>query len=165
MVVRTEGERQPRRRGTEATLRIRAWRAKDDASRQDDVCRRAALEGLAGAVEAGREAYDRRRVLPQLIAFDIRDLDRGGAALALVIRARLERALRAERQRGRSGHWSYDLARHIGLAQALACEEALARGKTHGRRRVLTPQPERSATRRPEPAPETKSAARLTGRR
>jgi hypothetical protein len=42
------------------------------------------------------------------------------AARALV--ARLARALRAERQRGRAGHWSYDLNRHIALAQALDAE-------------------------------------------
>ncbi|WP_245559650.1 hypothetical protein [Amorphus coralli] len=36
----------------------------------------------------------------------------------------LERALRAERRRGRAGHWSYDLNRHLALKQALAAERA-----------------------------------------
>lgn len=33
--------------------------------------------------------------------------------------ARLMRALRTERQRGKAGHWTYDLNRHIALSQAL----------------------------------------------
>lgn len=41
---------------------------------------------------------------------------------------RLTRALRAERRLGIGGHWSYDLNRHIALAQQLrAAEAALAR--------------------------------------
>ncbi|PPD27253.1 MAG: hypothetical protein CTY20_13140 [Hyphomicrobium sp.] len=39
---------------------------------------------------------------------------------------RLRRALRAERQRGIAGHWTYDLSRHAQLRDALDCEEALA---------------------------------------
>ena len=35
---------------------------------------------------------------------------------------RLERALRAERNRARSGHWTYDLNRHIALRQAYLAE-------------------------------------------
>ncbi len=34
--------------------------------------------------------------------------------------ARIARALREERRRGKSGHWSYDLNRHIALAQAFS---------------------------------------------
>ena len=41
---------------------------------------------------------------------------------------KLARALRTERARGRAGHWTYDLNRHIGLLQALKAEqERLAR--------------------------------------
>jgi len=36
--------------------------------------------------------------------------------------ARLAWALRSERTRGRAGHWTDDLNRHIGLAQAYAAE-------------------------------------------
>jgi hypothetical protein len=32
-------------------------------------------------------------------------------------------ALRVERARGRAGHWTYDLNRHIGLMQALKAEQ------------------------------------------
>ncbi len=46
--------------------------------------------------------------------------------------AALERALRAERRRGRAGHWSYDMNRHTALSHALRDErarlEALRRG-------------------------------------
>jgi hypothetical protein len=45
-----------------------------------------------------------------------------------MIVARLARALRAERQRGRAGHWSYDLNRHIALAQALDAERRRLEG-------------------------------------
>lgn len=37
-----------------------------------------------------------------------------------LIAQRLARALRAERKRGRAGHWSYDLNRHLALKQAAA---------------------------------------------
>ena len=36
---------------------------------------------------------------------------------------KLARALRVERARGRAGHWTYDLNRHIGLLQALKAEQ------------------------------------------
>jgi hypothetical protein len=38
--------------------------------------------------------------------------------------ARLRRALRLERQRGLSGHWTYDLARHAQLLRAYRAEVA-----------------------------------------
>ncbi len=40
---------------------------------------------------------------------------------------RLRTALRRERARGRCGHWSYDLTRHLALAQALKRAEAASR--------------------------------------
>ena len=47
---------------------------------------------------------------------------------------RLARALRSERSRGRGGHWTYDLNRHIALSQAYAAErrdlDLLTRGGT-----------------------------------
>ena len=36
----------------------------------------------------------------------------------------MERALRAERKRGRAGHWAYDLARHAALHRAWIAERA-----------------------------------------
>ena len=37
--------------------------------------------------------------------------------------ARLARSLRDERKRGRAGHWSYDLNRHLALTQAYEAEK------------------------------------------
>ena len=87
----------------------RSGRASDAANRRD---------GAAAAI-AG---WDRRRMLPRLIPVgpeELGDESREGRA---VIVGRLMRALRGERVRGRAGHWSYSLDRHIGLVQALAAE-------------------------------------------
>ncbi|MCB1495182.1 MAG: hypothetical protein KDJ86_05300 [Bauldia sp.] len=86
---------------------------------------------------AGVEAYDRERHLPRLAPVTPNQLaDRSPEGQRRIV-ARLARALRAERNRGRAGHWTYDLNRHIGLRQALAAErrrlaDLLAvRPKTH----------------------------------
>jgi hypothetical protein len=95
--------------------------------------RRKAKRALAGAVKAGALAYDRGRDLPGLIRFDpLADpLD----TATETILARLERALRAERTRARSGHWTYDLNRHIALRQAYVAEkEKLAKLRRAGSR-------------------------------
>jgi hypothetical protein len=81
--------------------------------------------GAARAIEesmrAGAAAYDRLRDLPRLARIDpgeaIDSLD-----VAERIVARLAAALRAERNRARSGHWTYDLNRHIALRQAYLAE-------------------------------------------
>lgn len=44
--------------------------------------------------------------------------DRSPQAGIRIIKA-LERALRTERRRGKSGHWCYDLNRHLALSRAL----------------------------------------------
>lgn len=93
--------------------------------------------GAGAAVRAGLEAYVRDRLLPRLVAIDPQMLaDRTRRGRAAVIAA-LERALAGERRRGRAGHWSYRLDRHIGLAQALAAErraliEACSRRRSEG---------------------------------
>ena len=74
------------------------------------------------AGRAGLGAYERKRVLPRLIPVTQAELAGDGAEAARGIVARLERALRAERRRGRAGHWTYDLNRHIALSQALGAE-------------------------------------------
>ena len=73
-------------------------------------------------VAAGVEDYDRERHLPRLIAMMPSELADFSPAARRVLVARLARALRSERTRGRAGHWTYDLNRHIGLAQAYAAE-------------------------------------------
>lgn len=73
-------------------------------------------------IEAGAGRYDRNRDLPALIPLDPTVLSDDSAETCRMILARLARALRAERNRGRAGHWTYDLNRHIGLSQAYIAE-------------------------------------------
>jgi hypothetical protein len=42
---------------------------------------------------------------------------------------KLRRALRAERRRATSGHWSYDLHRHLALVSAYKAELARLKGE------------------------------------
>jgi hypothetical protein len=68
--------------------------------------------------------YDRTRDLPRLLPLwpDETTINTRAAQTALV--ARLRRALRAERQRGIAGHWTYNLARHADLLRAYRAELA-----------------------------------------
>ncbi len=71
---------------------------------------------------AQRAATLRKRTLRRLTGLEPEEGEAGRKALV----ARLARALRGERQRGKAGHWSYDLNRHIALSQAYRAEcEAL----------------------------------------
>jgi hypothetical protein len=85
---------------------------------------RAAAAALAGALRAGASAYDRSRMLPRLVPATPAEIaDRSPAGIRRMLRL-LARALRGERRRGRAGHWTYDLNRHIGLRQAYKAELA-----------------------------------------
>jgi len=85
---------------------------------------RAARASVDATAIAGMEAYDRARHLPRLLPIGPDELaDEGIVARGRIV-ARLARALRAERNRGRAGHWTYDLNRHIALRQAYAAERA-----------------------------------------
>lgn len=77
----------------------------------------------------GRQAYERRRDLPRLIAVWPHELDAGNNDMCHVIVRKLRAALRAERQRGLAGHWTYDVTRHAQLALAYRTETALLHGK------------------------------------
>lgn len=79
-------------------------------------------DGGLEVVRAGMASWVRERMLPRLVPIgpeEIDDLSREGR---LAVIRRLIGALRGERARGRSGHWSYSLDRHIGLLQAVAAE-------------------------------------------
>jgi Family of unknown function (DUF6477) len=76
---------------------------------------------------AGAEAYLRSRDLPRLIALWPHELDDQTPEGGLHVLAKLRRALRAERRRALSGHWSYDLNRHLGLLSAYKGELARLR--------------------------------------
>jgi hypothetical protein len=80
---------------------------------------RAAIEK---SVRAGARAYERKRDLPGLIRIDPAADGAESVADTEAIVALLQRALRGERNRARSGHWTYDLNRHIALHQAYLAE-------------------------------------------
>jgi len=83
---------------------------------------------IGRAARAGAGLYDREARLPMLIALDPALVADASPATTRLILSRLRRALRAERNRARSGHWSYDLNRHIALAQAYRAERERAEG-------------------------------------
>lgn len=92
-----------------------------DVPTRTDLAGRA-TRTLATVVAAGMRDWDREAMLPRLIPVgptEIADVGRGGR---LAILRRLAGALRGERVRGRAGHWSYSLDRHIALVQAIAAE-------------------------------------------
>jgi hypothetical protein len=84
-------------------LRIRAWHA------------------VRATVAEGAGRY-RRAHLNRLLPIGPDELAQEGPEATRAIIARLEQALRSER--ARCGHWTYDLNRHIGLAQACKAERA-----------------------------------------
>ena len=88
--------------------------------------------------EAGAEVYLRPRDLPKLIALWPHELGDHSLEGCRRVIAKLRRALKAERRRALSGHWSYDLNRHVGLLSAykgeLACFSRLERQPNRTRR-------------------------------
>jgi hypothetical protein len=84
-----------------------------------------AADSIDAIVQRGAEAYDRFRHLPRVLPVDGAELADPSPAGRRSTVARLARALRAERNRGRAGHWTYDLNRHIALAQAYQAERRL----------------------------------------
>jgi hypothetical protein len=93
---------------------------------------RAAAGALDAVVAGGAAAYERSRVLPRLLPLALARLPVHEPALTAAILIRLARGLRSERRLGRAGHWTYDVNRHIALAQAFRAErhtlERLVRG-------------------------------------
>jgi hypothetical protein len=67
-------------------------------------------------------AYNRAQDLPRLLPMwpkEVQDSSLDGRERVI---ATLKRALKAERQRGLAGHWTYDLARHAQLLSAYRTE-------------------------------------------
>ncbi|MCH9764624.1 MAG: hypothetical protein K0U34_01340 [Alphaproteobacteria bacterium] len=71
--------------------------------------------------------YDRLRDLPALIPLWPRELRDTSQSGHLKLLSKLRQALRHERQRGLSGHWSYNVARHKALLDAYRYETQQAR--------------------------------------
>lgn len=80
---------------------------------------------FARMADAGSRCYLRERDLPKLIALWPREVEDRTLPGSLLIVGKLRRALRAERNRARRGHWSYDLNRHLALLSAYRAERAL----------------------------------------
>ena len=86
-----------------------------------------ARRAVAAAIRAGAVEYRRGSILPRLVPVAPAEVADDSPAGTRHILALLARALRSERRRGRAGHWSYDLNRHIGLRQAMLAETARLR--------------------------------------
>lgn len=76
------------------------------------------------------ERYRREIALPRLIPVGPAEVSDCSIAGRTAIVQRLMRSLRGERVRGRAGHWSYDLNRHVGLVEALKHERQALRQLT-----------------------------------
>ncbi|AHB50264.1 hypothetical protein W911_12615 [Hyphomicrobium nitrativorans NL23] len=75
-------------------------------------------------VDTQRSVEERADELARLVPLwpsEIADTSRAGRTRIV---AKLYRALKAERQRGVGGHWTYDLARHAALLAAWRRERA-----------------------------------------
>ncbi len=69
-----------------------------------------------------RKFYNRGRDLPRLIRLWPDEVASREPAMLMSIVRKLHAALRAERQHGLAGHWTYDLARHSQLLAAYRAE-------------------------------------------
>ena len=95
------------------------------------------------SIAASAAVYDRARDLPRLLPLWPQEIEDWTNAGRLHLLAKLRRALRAERRRARSGHWTYDLNRHLGLLSAY-------KGELANRTRPVA-QPSGTAPPKPEP--------------
>ena len=102
-----------------------------------------AAASIAAATAAGVEAYVRQRHLPRVLPVGPDEIADESIAGRRRIVTRLARALRAERNRGRGGHWTYDLNRHIALRQAYQAErrwlDCQTRGAVHAKPPEVAP--------------------------
>ena len=87
------------------------------------------------------ERYDRRRDLPKLLPLLTVDLDTNSIDAHRQLLALVKRALRAERQRSRERHWTYDPARHAALARAARIENAALRRRCEQAEQRTKPRP------------------------
>ncbi len=85
------------------------------------IMQQRAAESLARQINVGSELYEKRKHLRRLLPLAPEDFADESRQTTRAILLHLARALRAER--GRAGHWTYDLNRHIALAQAYKAEK------------------------------------------
>lgn len=94
----------------------------------------ATRKAVHDSILAGTRHYRRERDLPRLLPLSGIH-GSSGSDHRDIVKALLQK-LRVERQRGRAGHWSYDLNRHIALWQAFMAEHR----SLHQRRQTYTPE-------------------------
>jgi hypothetical protein len=82
-----------------------------------------AYRPVDGTIADGSRTYERSRMLVRLLPVGPDEIAGSEPETTRRIVLKLARALRVERARGRAGHWTYDLNRHIGLMQALKAEQ------------------------------------------
>jgi hypothetical protein len=75
-----------------------------------------------------RLQQDRHTTLAKVLALWPREIEDESLSGRQKILAKLRQALRAERRRGLSGHWTYDLARHVELLRVYREELAAVAG-------------------------------------
>ena len=85
--------------------------------------RSTAYRAADAVIADGKRAYDRSRMLPRVLPLGPEDIFGPEPETTRRILLKLASALRTERARGRAGHWTYDLNRHMGLLQALKAEQ------------------------------------------
>jgi hypothetical protein len=101
--------------------------------------RPSSAEAVFGSMaKAGARDYRRWQDLPKLLALWPEELRDESADGARAILEKLHSALRAERRRAVSNHWSYDLNRHLALLSAYRAERIRLRRLT----RPISPRPE-----------------------
>ena len=86
--------------------------------------------------------FSREAQLPKLLGLwpsELRDYSKTGTGRIIAL---LRKAIRSERRRGQSGHWTYDLNRHLALAEALKAERERLSELQGPRRRAMSGAPE-----------------------
>ena len=76
------------------------------------------------AIRPPRPHEDRGAAIAKVLALWPHEIEDDSLAGRQWVLAKLRRALRAERRRGISGHWTYDLTRHVELLRVYRVELA-----------------------------------------
>ncbi len=95
-------------------------RVRGEVPRRRSVRRQTRAQPIA--LTANAKTYERMRDLPGLLALWPWELEDTSLEAHQKLVAQLRKALRAERQRGIAGHWTYDVARHARLLAAYRSE-------------------------------------------
>ena len=93
------------------------------------------LPSRVRAVRPSRLQQDRRTTVAKVLALWPHELEEESLNGRQKRLAKLRQALRAERRRGLSGHWTYDLARHVELLRVYREELAAATSRPDDKER------------------------------